>query len=468
MIKFGTGGWRAIIGDEFTKNNIIKVAAGLSLLMIEEKVTENGIVLGYDRRFLSKKASEWMAEVFAGYGIHIYLTPKEVPTPLVMYMVDTLGCAYGTSVTASHNPADYNGIKIFTKGGKDADLEVTKRIEKYIETLQEEDIKSISFNAGIELGSIEIIDCFNGYIDKILSMIDLEKIKERRLKLLIDPMYGVAKNALQTVLITSRCDVDVINDRHDTNFGGRMPSPSKTTLSKLMYKVVEGNYDLGIGTDGDADRLGIINESGEYVTANEILSVLYYYLLKYKNWQGDVVRNLATTHLLDKIAESFSMKCYEVPVGFKYISQKMEETDAIIGGESSGGLTIKGHIKGKDGVFASALLIEMISVTGMGIKEMINHLQQIYGKSVMVEANLTFDEDNKEDLKKKLFIDNVLPQFPYSIEKVSHLDGLKVYFENGGWVVVRFSGTEPLLRIFAEMATKEEATTIINSFKNVI
>lgn len=467
MIKFGTGGWRAIIGDDFIKSNIVKVAAGLSALMQEEGVAHRGIVLGYDRRFLSEQASKWLAEVFAYNGIKVYLTPKEVPTPLVMFMVDSLGCAYGTSVTASHNPANYNGIKVFTEGGKDADLDVTAKVEAHITTLNGP-VPYKDFDEAVAAGDIVLMDYFNDYIDKILSIIDIDRIKENRLKLLIDPMYGVAKNALQTVLITSRCDVDVINDRHDTNFGGRMPSPSEATLSKLMYKVSEGGYDLGIGTDGDADRLGIINEEGAYVTSNEILSVLYYYLLEYKNWSGDVVRNLATTHLLDKIAKDHGAQCHEVPVGFKYISQKMEETGAVIGGESSGGLTIKGHIRGKDGIFASALLIEMISVTGMGIKAMVNHLHEKYGNLIMVEANLAMKQEKKEALMKRLFEDKALPTMPFDVEKVSYMDGLKVYFKNDGWIVVRFSGTEPMLRIFSEMPEEAMAEEAIQCFKDFL
>lgn len=467
MIKFGTGGWRAIIGDEFVKDNIIKVAAGLSTLMISENVHKKGIVVGYDRRFLSKKSSIWMAEVFAGYGITVFLTPKEVPTPLVMYMVESLQCDYGTSITASHNPADYNGIKIFTKGGKDADLDVTRKLEIEIENI-DLPIKSKEFDTAIEDGSIIIVDYFNKYIDRILNIVDADKIKNTRLKILIDPMYGVAKNALQAVLISCRCDVDVINDRHDTNFGGRMPSPSEATLGKLIYKMTEGGYDLGIGTDGDADRLGIINEEGGYVTSNEILSVLYYYLLEYKKWKGDVVRNLATTHLLDTIAKDYDAKCHEVPVGFKYISQKMKETNAVIGGESSGGLTIRGHVKGKDGIFASALLIEMISVTGLGVKAMVDHLHHKYGKLIMVEANVAMKQEKINSLIKTLFTDKRLPPFSVKVHKVSYMDGLKVYFENGGWIVIRFSGTEPMLRIFSEMPQREIAEQTIIEMKEFL
>lgn len=464
MLKFGTGGWRAIIGDEFIRTNIIKVSQALVLLMKKEKVDHHGIVIGYDKRFLSDKASRWIAEVFAGNGIAVNFIEKVSPTPLIMYTVKSFACDYGLAVTASHNPADYNGIKIFTKGGKDADLFVTEKLEEIISGLKDEDMRSLPFAEGLRLGIIRMVSPFNDYVDTIISMINVEKIRNCELKVLVDPMYGVSKAALQTVLITVRCEVDVINDRHDTSFGGRMPSPTKETLGKLRDMVREGNYDIGIGTDGDADRLGIIDEEGTYVTSNDIMSLLYYYLLKYKGWRGPVVRNISTTHLLDRIAEDFGEASYEVPVGFKHISSKMTETGAIIGGESSGGLTIKGHIKGKDGIFAAALLVEMISVTGKRIHEMLTLLQEKYGTYYMHEENLVLTAEKEMELKTRLFSEKELPTETLPIKKVSYEDGLKFYYENGGWLVARFSGTEKLLRVFVEMNTRKEAQKVCEGF----
>ncbi|SFN79367.1 phosphoglucomutase/phosphomannomutase family protein [Proteiniclasticum ruminis] len=464
MIQFGTGGWRDIIGDGFIKDNIVLVAQALANLMKEEKVDSHGIVIGYDKRFLSDKASRWIAEVFAGNGIAVNFIEKVSPTPLIMYTVKSFACDYGLAVTASHNPADYNGIKIFTKGGKDADLSVTKKLEEILKGLSADQVKTLKFQEGKDKGVIRSVSPFNDYVDAIISMLDKEAIRNRELKVLVDPMYGVSKAALQTVLITVRCEVDVINDRHDTSFGGRMPSPTKETLGKLRDMVKAGNYDIGIGTDGDADRLGIIDEEGNYVTSNDIMALLYYYLLNYKGMKGPVVRNLSTTHLLDRIAEDFGETCYEVPVGFKYISGKMLETDAIIGGESSGGLTIKGHIKGKDGIFAAALLVEMISVTGKRIHEMLKDLQEKYGAFHMHEENLALTEEEERSLKLRLFEEKEVPHFTEAVKTVSYQDGLKLYFDNGGWLVARFSGTEKLLRVFTEMGTLREAKQIAGEF----
>ncbi len=458
MIKFGTGGWRAIIADEFTKANIQLLSQAVADKMISESANE--IVIGYDRRFMSDIGAKWAAEVFAANKIKVSFIAQNAPTPLIMFAVKTRGSKYGMAVTASHNPAEYNGIKVFTEGGRDADETVTAKIEEAIAKVKE--VKAVEFDKGIEGGSIEIIEPFNDYIDSILSMIDLGSIRNKRLKVLLDPMFGVSRTSLQTILLTARCEVDIINDRHDTLFGGRLPSPSAGTLTRLADLVCEKGYDIGIATDGDADRIGIIDENGRYIHPNEIMVLLYYYLLKYKGWRGDVVRNLATTHILDKIAEDYGQKCHEVPVGFKHISSKMEEADAIIGGESSGGLTIKGHIKGKDGIFAAGLLVEMMCVTDKSLSGILNEIYEKYGYAIMVENDFKFSQEKKDELVKLLFEDKKIPEFSAEIEKVSYMDGLKVYFKNGGWIIARFSGTEPLIRIFCEMPAIEEARKTCN------
>ena len=460
MVRFGTGGWRAIIGEEFIKDNIVLVAQALANIMKRENVTERGFAIGYDRRFLSDKAAKWVAEVMAGNGINVQIINKIAPTPLIMHYVKTHENAYSLAVTASHNPAEYNGIKIFTLGGRDATEEVTHKIEEELDKLTLEDVYGKEYEVAKIAGLIKEVNPFNDYIDTILGMLNVEAIRNAGLKILVDPMFGVSKNSLQALLISCRCEVDVIHERHDTTFGGRLPSPSAITLSRLANMVVEKGYDIGIGTDGDADRLGIIDEKGNYIHPNEILALLYYYLLEYKNWKGPVVRNISTTHLLDTIAQAYEQKCYEVPVGFKHISAKMEETEAVIGGESSGGLTIKGHIKGKDGIFAAGLLVEMMCVTGKRIAEMLDEIYSKFGTYYMAEKDYSFSHEKKDELMGILFKDKKLPEFEIEVEKVSYADGVKVYFKNGGWIIARFSGTEPLIRVFTEMKNKEEAEHI--------
>ncbi|ANQ17917.1 phosphoglucomutase/phosphomannomutase family protein [Vibrio natriegens] len=468
MIKFGTGGWRAFIGEEFTKENVRLVAQAVANITNAESVAERGFVIGYDRRFLSDKAGRWFAEVLAANGIVVSFIDKFAPTPIVMFKAKEMNCAYSACITASHNPADYNGIKVFIEGGRDADEIITQKIEDQIATLTASDVKSVDFEQAIDDHLIEVINPMNEFVDSIINFIDIEAIKKANLRVLVDPMFGVAKNALQTVLINGRCDVDVINDGKNPDFGGLMPSPSAATLYRLMHLVEEQGYDIGIGTDGDADRLGIIDEKGNFIHPNEVLILLYYYLLEYKGWKGSVVRNIATTHLLDKIAQDHGEKCFEVPVGFKHISSQMEADDSLIGGESSGGLTIRGHIKGKDGVFASSLLVEMISVTGKKLSELLDEIYSKYGYAYMAEGDCKFKPGQKEALFNKIYVDKQLPEFEFEIEKVSYEDGAKVYFKNGGWIIARFSGTEPLLRIFAEMEDKDTAERVLQQFKDFL
>lgn len=465
MIQFGTGGWRAFIGEEFTKDNVRLVAQALSNIMINEQAQKKGFVIGYDRRFLSDKAGKWFAEVIAANGIKVSFIDRFVPTPIVMFQAKEMGCIYSACITASHNPADYNGIKVFIEGGRDADEIITQKIEQQVAHLTQQDVSSVDFEAALNDGCIEIINPMNAFVDSIIGKIDMDSIKKANLRVLIDPMFGVAKNALQTVLISARCDVDVINDGENPSFGGLMPSPNAATLYRLKHLVAHDGYDIGIGTDGDADRLGIIDEKGHFIHPNEVLLLLYYYLLEYKGWKGSVVRNIATTHLLDKVAADHGEKSFEVPVGFKHISSQMEADDSLLGGESSGGLTIRGHIKGKDGVFASSLLVEMISVTGKKLSEMLDEIYAKYGYAYTAEGDCTFKPSEKEALYNKIYIEQQLPEFEYEIEKVSYEDGAKVYFKNGGWVIARFSGTEPLLRIFAEMEDQLTAEKILNEMK---
>ena len=468
MIQFGTGGWRAIIADGFTKENIRLVAAGLCGLMKDEGLEDCPVCVGYDRRFLSKEACHWLAEVLAGYGHKTMVVNRSAPTPLIMFTVKQLGLHYGMAVTASHNPAIYNGIKVFTAGGRDADQTVTGKIEEQIRKVEGEIIPSVDYDAALEQGLIQEIYPFNEYMDSILKVLDVKKIKEARLRIAIDPMYGVSQSSLRTILLTCRCDVDVIHEQHDTLFGGRMPAPSADALRLLSNYVIENRCSLGLATDGDADRLGVIDERGNFLHPNTLLVLLYYYLVKYRGWTGPCVRNNSTTHLLDRVAADFGQECYEVPVGFKHISAKMAQTDAIIGGESSGGLAVRGHIAGKDGIYAAALLVEMLAVTGKSVSELYREITDRYGAFFYEDAAFTMKPARKLELQKLLFEDLEVPDFGKPVDHISREDGCKVYFADGSWVICRFSGTEPLLRLAAEAASRGQALEYLHTWKKAL
>ena len=466
MIHFGTGGWRAVIGDEFTRANVRLLAQGLANRILAEGTASQGVVIGYDRRFLSDTAAWWAIEVLVGNGIRVTLIDRPSPTPTTMWTVRRLKAAYGIAVTASHNPALYNGIKIFLPGGRDADLEFTDELTASVRLLTEADVRSVEPHAARSCELVTVQRSINWYLDAIIDKLDTETIRHAHMHIVLDPMFGVSETSLQTILLTARCQVDVIHDRHDPLFGGRMPSPTEGTVTTLRNAVVESGADLGIATDGDADRLGIIDDTGAYLTPNQVLVLLYDYLLTRKGWTGPAVRNMSTTHLLDRVAAAHGQVCYEVPVGFKWISAKMAETGAVIGGESSGGLTVRGHIPGKDGVYAGSLLVEAVAASGKRLSELYADIVARYGELVMVEGAYGFTSERRAELEERIFNAHDLPAFTHDVERVSWEDGCKVYFTGGGWVTIRFSGTEPLLRVFAEMPTGDEAREIAAAVAN--
>lgn len=289
MLQFGTGGWRAIIGEEFTKENIQRLALALSLKMKEEGVDGQGIVAGYDRRFLSKEAVIWACEIFAAQGIRVWFVNRSSPTPLIMFYVMKHQLDYGFMVTASHNPAIYNGIKVFTRGGRDADEKQTKDIEEYLKLADKQyeldesekgQMPPPSYLELVKQGRVKEIHPLNEYLDNIINVINMEAIRARDLKVAIDPMFGVSLTALNTILSVGRCTIETINSQHDTLFGGKMPAPTEHTLRNLQNYVLDKYCDIGIATDGDADRLGVIDDLGNFLHPNEILVMLYYYLLK--------------------------------------------------------------------------------------------------------------------------------------------------------------------------------------------
>ena len=323
----------------------------------------------------------------------------------------------------------------------------------------------MDYDAAVSAGMITEHNPTNEYIDSILSAIDVEAIKNAQLRIALDPMYGVSQTSLSMILMTCRCDLEIIHDRHDTLFGGKLPAPNEDALGPLAAVVMDRyRCDLGIATDGDADRLGVIDDQGQFVHPNKLLVLLYYYLVKYRGWQGPCVRNNSTTVLLDRVAAGLGQKCYEVPVGFKWVSAKMTETNAIIGGESSGGLAVRGHISGKDGIYAAALLVEMLAVTGKKLSVLYREIEAQYGALSYAEASFTMTPARKLALQQYLFEQHACPEFE-CVDHISREDGCKVYFTDGSWVICRFSGTEPLLRMAAEAETDEKAQSYIRTWK---
>jgi phosphomannomutase len=309
----------------------------------EEK---RGVLIGYDRRFLSNRAGEAAAEVFAGNNIPATLLSEDAPTPLITFATALQKAAFGLAFTASHNPPEWNGLKVFHGDGSLLLDDETGQIQAETNRLALEEVIKLDLDIALESGIVRRRDFTNEYVDAVEALIDLEAIRRAGLKVIVDPMYGVGQLTLGTILTEARCRVTFIHDRHNPLFGGRSPAPNLEALRLLATHVVEDRYDLGLATDGDADRIAIVDERGEYITTNDILLLVYWYMHAVRGERGGVVRNLATTHLLDRLAAHFGEQCIEVPVGFKHIASAMVAHNALLGGESSGGLTIRGHILG--------------------------------------------------------------------------------------------------------------------------
>ncbi len=461
VIRFGTGGWRARIGEGFTLDNVRRLCQALANQVTRSGREADGVLIGYDRRFLGDVAAHAAAEVFAGNNIPVQLLNEDVPTPLVTYATAEKQFAYGLMFTASHNPAHWNGLKVFATDGSLPLDDETILITDEANALRPNEVVKVELETALSSGMAQEVDYTNAYVDAVEALIDMQAIRDAGLRVVVDPMYGVGQVTLEIVLIEARCRVTTIHSRHDPLFGGRSPAPDSNKLDLLIQSVQETGYDLGLAMDGDADRIAIVDGKGNFITTNELLLLLYYYLHEVRGEVGGVTRNLATTHLLDRLAAHVGETCYEVPVGFKHLAASMKEYDVLLAGESSGGLSIRGHILGKDGIFACALVVEMMARTGRSISDMLDEIYAITGRLVSREVNLPATSEMKVMVPRMLEAADLSEIAGYPVERISHKDGAKFYLENDNWLLLRFSGTEPLLRIFAEADDEEKVDALI-------
>ena len=467
QVAFGTGGWRAVIGEGFTMHNVRRLSQALANEITRQRREKRGVLIGYDRRFLSDRAAETAAEVFAGNNIPVTLLSEDAPTPLVTYATALLNSAYGLVFTASHNPPEWNGLKVFRGDGSLLLDEETQKITAETNSLTANNIVKLDLDLAGEAGIVQRRDMTNEYVDAVEKLIDLEVIRKANLRVIVDPMYGVGQLTLGIILTEARCRVTFIHERRNPLFGGRSPAPDLEALQLLITDLEEGHYDLGLATDGDADRVAIVDEKGRYISTNDLLLLVYWYLHEVKGQRGGVVRNLATTHMLDRMAARFGEKSYEVPVGFKHIAASMVEHNALLGGESSGGLTVRGHILGKDGIFACALVVEMLARTGKRISEIQAEAWKVSGRLYSAELNIPATPEMRVAIPKQLKESPITAIGKYPVVNVTHFDGTKVLLENDNWALLRFSGTEPVLRLMVEADSPEKAHELIDWLKQL-
>ena len=465
-IQFGTGGFRGVIGDDFNKENIQLIAQALSNIIYENGQEKRPIIIGYDNRFMSDFAARWFVEVLNGNNIKAFLYTHAVPTPTVMSTTRDMCNYYGVMMTASHNPYYFNGIKVFTKEGYDADVAFTSLLESKISSVTE--VKTMSDRIARQKELLEDYDNLGSYLSHIKSFID-PSISQNKLRVLFNNMNGVGVIGLKP--LSKRLNIHlftIMNEDHDAFFGFNLPNPTRDALmGEFSEMVVNQGYDLGMATDSDGDRLGIIDEKGNYVSANEILASIYYYLVKERGYKGDIVKNCATSVLVDLVAEHLGYESHEVDVGFKNITAGMKEFDALLGGESSGGLTMKGYIFGKDATFSGALFLEMVIKLNQPVSKIISSIKKEVGYDYFFnEDEIVLDVDAKEVLK---YMSNNLPKLSSEFEDVRIFGrNIKFIFTDKQWLLLRLSGTEPMFRIFSEFKDKEVGDKLTNELKKYI
>ncbi|MCM1289895.1 MAG: hypothetical protein NC132_03580 [Corallococcus sp.] len=463
MIKFGTGGFRGVIGDDFTKQNVQLVSQALATVIKEEK-SDLPVAVGFDHRFCSDRFAQWVAQTLAANGIPVLLYDEPMPTPAIMAAVRDEKLHYGVMITASHNPYYFNGVKLFVEGGMDADVAFTNRLETICQKTAK--AKEMPLAAAKSAGLVRDYSNKRQYLDNIKAFVD-PKVKRNKANVLYDNLWGVGASCIAPLFKEVGIkNFTVLHTQHDAFFNFEMPNPTEANMLHLREVVLREKYDFAFGTDSDSDRLGILDEKGNYVSSNDILAALYYYLVKYRGMSGDVVKNCATSVLVDKVAEKLGFKCHEVDVGFKNISAEIKCTDALIGGESSGGLTVRGYIFGKDSVFSSMLFTEMVIVMDKPVSQIIADLHQFADYNfVCVEDQIGFDSE--EGLVD--YLQKNMPSFGKPVAQFTHFNrNFKYIFSDGSWALIRLSGTEPVFRVFAEFPTAEEAYANIEVLRRFI
>ena len=469
-IVFGTGGWRAVIGEGYTLGNVRKLCQAIANEATRKGIDHLGVVIGGDRRFLSRESAEAAAEVFAGNNIPVTLLPDDVPTPLVTFAAPYLGAAYGIIITSSHNPPEWNGMKVFRADGSLPLDDETDRFQDEANALRLADVITLDLALARRAGVVVDRTLTEPYVDAIEQIIDVDAVRGSGLRVVVDPMYGTSQLTLGTILTDMRVRAEFIHQAHNPLFGGVAPAPDLERLSALiqMIRAGEGRYDLGMATDGDSDRIGIVDETGEYISTNDLLLLLYWYLHEVRGEKGGVVRNIATTHLLDRLAAHFGEESLECKVGFKHVTAGMEKIGAVLGGESSGGLTIRGWILGKDGIFACALVAEMLARTGKRISELREMIYEITGRLYTDEAGVPATPDMRVAVPRRLAAAPLTHVGPYPVVGIDHTDGTKILLENDNWALLRFSGTEPVLRMVAEAASPAQAAELLDWLKGFV
>ncbi len=452
-IRFGTSGWRAIIADDFTFANVQFVTEAICSYLTESlSSNQKTFIIGHDSRFMGEKFSLVAAEIAKRKGFRVLLCNHPTPTPTISFAIKNEKAVGAMNFTASHNPPEYQGIKFSTADGAPALPEITKQIEDKIENGARVEDK--------EGGSIETYNARPAYLDDLKTKIRFDQIANAKGKYAYDALWGTGRGYLDKILREHGLEVETIHDWRDVTFGGKSPEPSQHQVSELIENVKSKGLTLGLATDGDGDRFGVIDSNGEFISPNELVALLSDYLAESRGWTEGLARSVATSHLIDRVARNRGLKLYETPVGFKFIGELINEDKIILGGEESAGLSIKGHYPEKDGIIACLLAAEAVAVRGKSLTEQLNELYERVGKLESGRIGVKLTDEIAKSLQEKL------SQEPSEIggkkvEKINRMDGVKFIFTDGSWMLMRPSGTEPLVRIYAETENLQDLEVLL-------
>lgn len=462
-IQFGTDGWRGIIGDDFTFPNVWKVTRAIATYLEKVYSQECPVLVAYDTRFLADQFAHTSGKILADLGWTVKITDRDCPTPVIAYQARFLNSAGALMFTASHNPPRYCGIKYIPDYAGPATPAITDQIVANLE------VSSDAPPTGRNKHKISSFDPKPDYLKFIYSLIDVDRIRSAGLKVKYDALYSTSRGYLDEILKHCHCHLESFHAYRDVLFGGGMPEPKGEQLVTLIEAIKQDQADFGVATDGDSDRFGIVDEQGNVLNPNTILLILARHLIKNKGKTGAIVRTVATTHLLDNLADKYGLELLETPVGFKYIGEKMRETQVLIGGEESGGLSIIGHIPEKDGILANILIAEVIAYEGKPLSQLAQQaIIEVNGPTYNYRLDLPLEEPEQATILNNCITNPPTEVANIKVKQVGRQDGIKLYLEDGSWILLRPSGTEPLIRIYLETNSLNKQTQLAQSIKSFI
>ena len=458
-IKFGTDGWRALIARDYTFANVERVAQAYADFLLEGCNTKTTplVVVGYDRRFLSEEFAQRSSEVLAGNGFRVALFPEAVPTPLISWAVKELKAEGGVVITASHNPADFNGFKIKAPWGGSATPDTTLAVEGLID-------RNPAKRAGVSIDADGLLSpVMESYRKQVAAYIDLDRLRASSARVVADPMHGAGGKWVESFLSGGSLEVETIRAHRDPLFGGVHPEPIDSNLGALKQRVLERKALVGLATDGDADRVGAVSERGETMPMHDVVPLILLHLVRQRQMTGGVVRTFSQSVLLKRIAAAHNLKLYETPIGFKYIADLMLKDDILIGAEESGGIGVKGHIPERDGILNSLLFLEAIVAAGASPSEMLRELHREFGEFRFGRKDLRVEPGPGQQLVESLAKAPPKVIASFAVAGVETMDGTKLLFEDESWLLFRQSGTEPVLRVYCEATSTAKVNELLSA-----